>query len=159
MSEPDGQHVGELVLYATDDRRAQFFLRAEGGTVWLTQAEIAALFQTTPQNITQHGKSISAEGEATEQATCKSHLQVQAEGARQVRRTGRSCNLDLIDQANWKGTRRMSLDTMIKIAHERYEEFDGRLRNGALAPDADDITEIEQAERHSAKQNGGRNAS
>jgi hypothetical protein len=87
---------GELVLYATDDGRAQFFLRAEGGTVWLTQAEIAALFQTTPQNVTQHVKAIYGEGEVLEEATCKSHLQVQAEGARQVRRTVKSYNLDLI---------------------------------------------------------------
>jgi hypothetical protein len=87
---------GELVLYATDDGSAQFFLRAESGTVWLTQAEIAALFQTTPQNITQHVKAIYGGGELLEEATCKSHLQVQAEGARRVRRTVKSYNLDLI---------------------------------------------------------------
>ena len=87
---------GELVLYATEDGTAKFFLRAEGGTVWLTQAEIAALFQTTPQNITQHVKGVYSEGELTPEATCKSYLQVQPEGARQVRRTLKAYNLDLI---------------------------------------------------------------
>jgi len=84
------------VLYATDDGSTQFFLRAENGTVWLPQAEIAELFQTTPQNITQHIKTIYGEGEASEEATCKSDLQVQTEGTRQVRRTIKSYNLDLI---------------------------------------------------------------
>ena len=87
---------GELILYATEDGQAKFSLRAEGGTVWLTQAEIATLFQTTPQNITQHVRAIYAEGELTEEATCKSYLHVQPEGARQVRRTVRAYNLDLI---------------------------------------------------------------
>jgi len=99
MSEPmDAEQSGrgELVLYPTEDGKAQFFLRAEGGTVWLTQAEIANLFQTTPQNITQHVKAIYAEGELTEEATCKSYLQVQNEGQRAVKRTLKSYNLDLI---------------------------------------------------------------
>ncbi len=87
---------GELILYATEDGQAKFSLRAEGGTVWLTQAEIAILFQTTPQNITQHVKAVYAEGELTEEATCKSYLHVQPEGARQVRRTVKAYNLDLI---------------------------------------------------------------
>lgn len=99
MSKPiDTEQVsrGELVLYPTDDGNAQFFLRAEGGTVWLTQAEIADLFQTTPQNITQHVKAIYNEAELTEEATCKAYLQVQNEGQRTVKRTLKSYNLDLI---------------------------------------------------------------
>jgi hypothetical protein len=87
---------GELVLYNTEDGGAQFYLRTERGTVWLTQAEIAALFQTTPQNITQHVRAIYSEGEATEDSTCKSHLQVQMEGTRKIRRTVKSYNLALI---------------------------------------------------------------
>lgn len=87
---------GGLILYSTEDGRAMFSLRAEDGTVWLTQGEIATLFQTTPQNITQHVKAIYAEDELTEEATCKSYLHVQPEGARQVRRTVKAYNLDLI---------------------------------------------------------------
>lgn len=93
MSDRDG---GEIVLYATDDGAAQFYLRADGGTVWLTQAELAQLFQTTPQNITQHIRAVYAEGELVLEATCKSDLQVQVEGSRRVRRMVKSYNLDVI---------------------------------------------------------------
>ena len=72
------------------------YLRTEGGTVWLTQAEIAELLHTTPQHITQYVKAVYALGELTSEATCKSYLQVQSEGARQVRRTVKACNLDHI---------------------------------------------------------------
>lgn len=54
---------GELILYTTDDGKATFSLRAEGGTVWLTQAEMAELFQTSPQNITLHIGTIYSERE------------------------------------------------------------------------------------------------
>ncbi|WP_347262581.1 virulence RhuM family protein [Rudaea sp.] len=84
------------MLYATDDGAAQFYLRAEGGTVWLTQSQIADLFQTTPQNITLHLKSIYAEGELNEAATCKDFLQVRPEGARQVSRNLRHYRLEAI---------------------------------------------------------------
>jgi hypothetical protein len=73
---------GELILYTAEDGRAEVQLRAEDGTVWLTQAQMADLFQTTPQNITQHVRSVYAEGELAAAATCKELLQVRQEGAR-----------------------------------------------------------------------------
>ncbi len=48
--------------------------------IWLTQKKMAEIFDTTPQNITQHLKNIYAEGEAEQLATCKNFLQVQKEG-------------------------------------------------------------------------------
>lgn len=96
MSETNDQGRGELVIYATEDGAAQFYLRAEGGSVWLSQAELANLFQTTSQNITQHIRAIYADGELQPEATCKQDLQVQSEGARLVRRTLKLYNLDLI---------------------------------------------------------------
>lgn len=87
---------GELILYTAEDGSVAVQLRAEGGTVWLTQAEIASLFDTTPQNITQHTKAIYAEGELTEGATCKELLQVRQEGGRAVNRTLKHYNLDMI---------------------------------------------------------------
>ena len=87
---------GELILYRTEDGRAAIHLRAVDGTVWLTQAEIAALFDTTPQNITQHIRGIYEDGEQTEAATCKELLQVRREGDRDVRRTVKAYNLDAI---------------------------------------------------------------
>ena len=54
--------------------------------IWLTQKKMAELFDTTPQNITQHLKNIYAEGEADQTATCKDFLQVQKEGEREVKK-------------------------------------------------------------------------
>lgn len=87
---------GEFVLYTTDDGFTRVEMRAEGGSLWLSQAEIATLFQTTPQNVTQHVKAIYAEGEADAEATCKSSLQVRQEGGRQVRRSVRFYSLEVV---------------------------------------------------------------
>lgn len=88
--------TGEFVLYTTDDGLTRVEMRAEGGSLWLSQAEIGTLFQTTPQNVTQHVKAIYAEGEADPEATCKSGLQVRQEGGRHVRRTVRHYSLEVI---------------------------------------------------------------
>lgn len=87
---------GELILYQSEDGQAQIQLRAEDGTVWLAQAEIAELFQTTPQNVTQHIKALYEEGEVIEAATCKELLQVRLEGGRDVKRSIRLYALDVI---------------------------------------------------------------
>ena len=54
---------GEIILYSAEDGQVQIHLRAEGGTVWITQLELAELFQTTKQNISLHIKNILVEGE------------------------------------------------------------------------------------------------
>lgn len=87
---------GELVLYSTEDGRAQFSLKAADGTVWMTQAELADLFQTSKQNISLHIKNVLEEGELADAATVKDYLTVQTEGSREVRRTTKLYNLDLI---------------------------------------------------------------
>ncbi|MBN9474841.1 MAG: hydroxyacid dehydrogenase [Bordetella sp. SCN 67-23] len=86
----------ELVLYATEDGSARFFLRAEGGSVWLSQAELADLFQTSVPNINIHIRNVLDEGELAEVRTVKDDLIVQTEGARQVRRIVKLYNLDMI---------------------------------------------------------------
>ncbi|AJP55822.1 hydroxyacid dehydrogenase [Pandoraea vervacti] len=94
MSEPTSR--AELVLYATEDGSAQFFLRAEDGSVWLSQSELAELFQTSVPNINIHIKNVLEEGELSEVRTVKDDLIVRTEGARQVRRTVKLYNLDMI---------------------------------------------------------------
>jgi hypothetical protein len=69
MSKPESSKEtsqGELVLYTAEDGSANFFLRAHGGTVWLTQLELAALFQTTKQNVSLHVRNVLLEGELIE---------------------------------------------------------------------------------------------
>mgnify|MGYP000868631953 FL=1 len=87
---------GELVLYQTPDGRTRVECRFAEESLWLSQALMAKLFQTTPQNITLHLKALYAEGEIEERATCKDFLQVRMEGARQVQRSVKFYNLDAI---------------------------------------------------------------
>lgn len=87
---------GELILYTTEDGSVEISLMAQDGTVWLTQAEIATLFDTSPQAITQLVRSIYSDGELDEAATCKEFLQVRKEGSRQVKRALKIYNLDVI---------------------------------------------------------------
>lgn len=81
-SEPPEAPKSEFVLYVGEDARTRLSVRLDGKTVWLTQADLAELYQTTPQNITQHLAAIYAEGELDEAATCKACLQVPREHGR-----------------------------------------------------------------------------
>ena len=71
---------GELILYRTEDGKTAIHLRAVDGTVWLTQAEIAALFETTKQNVSLHLKNIMADGELAEASVVKESLTTAADG-------------------------------------------------------------------------------
>lgn len=87
---------GELVLYTTEDGSARFFLREHEGTVWLTQMELADLFQTSIPNVNIHIKHVFSEGELLPEATVKEDLIVQNEGKRQIKRAVKLYNLDMI---------------------------------------------------------------
>lgn len=88
--------MNDLILYTSDDGQTRLNLRVEAETVWLSQLEIAELFQTTKQNISLHAKNIFEDNELSSEATVKDSLTVQAEGGRQVRRRIAHYNLDLI---------------------------------------------------------------
>ncbi len=92
----------ELLIYQTEDGRTRIQVRLEDETVWLTQADMARLFQTTPQNITLHLKNIFQEGELDEAANCKDFLQVQTEAGRQVQRSRKFYNLDAIISVGYR---------------------------------------------------------
>ncbi len=85
-----------VLLYQTEDGHTRVEVRFENETVWLTQAALAELYQSTPQNITQHITSIYEDGELDEGATCKPYLQVRQEGARAVERNLKHYNLPMI---------------------------------------------------------------
>ena len=86
----------DLILYTTEDGRSQIKLRAQEQTVWLTQLEMAELFDATKQNISLHLKNIFEDGELDPAATVKESLTVQTEGSRQVQRPVTLYNLDAI---------------------------------------------------------------
>lgn len=78
---------GEIIQYQTEDGETVIRLQTRDGNVWLSQAEMAELFQTTKQGISLHIRNILDEGELLEEATVKENLTVQTEGPRQVSRT------------------------------------------------------------------------
>ncbi|MBV6516368.1 MAG: hypothetical protein HPKKFMNG_02034 [Planctomycetes bacterium] len=90
----EDQPEGKLLIYK--DGALNLQVRMDGKTVWLTQAAMADLYQTSPQNITLHIKSIYDDGELEESATCKDYLQVREEGSREVRRSLKHYSLDVI---------------------------------------------------------------
>ena len=77
-------------------------MRMEDETVWLTQAQMAELFQTTPQNITIHIRSIYKEHELEKLSTCKDYLQVRIEGKRKIQRVQKFYNLDVIISVGYR---------------------------------------------------------
>lgn len=76
--------AGQILIY--EDGGLNLQVRLDGETVWLTQAGMAELFQTTKQNISLHLQNIFEEAELDPVATVKKYLTVQTEGARQVKR-------------------------------------------------------------------------
>jgi len=88
--------MSNVIIYTTEDGAAKIELRLENGTVWLSQAEIAELFQTTKQNISKHIQAIFGDQELDETATVNQQLIVQNEGDREVSRAISFYNLDVI---------------------------------------------------------------
>ena len=72
--------MSNLILYTTDDGKSQIQLRADLGTVWLTQLEMAELFQTSKQNIAKHLKAIFAEGELSRDSVVNQWLTTAGDG-------------------------------------------------------------------------------
>ena len=66
--------TGELILYTTEDGGTRVRLRAEDGTVWLSQLEMAELFSSSKQNIGQHIKNVLADGELAEHSVVKQNF-------------------------------------------------------------------------------------
>ena len=87
---------GNFLFYQSEDGTTRVRVVLDAGTVWLSQRLIAELYDTTPQNVTQHIRSIYDDGELLPKATCKEYLQVQSEGTRQVQRRIVHYNLDVI---------------------------------------------------------------
>jgi hypothetical protein len=92
----------QIIIYQTESGDTKLEVRLENETVWLSQKLMAALFQTSPQNITIHLKNIFEEGELIESATCKDFLQVQKEGLRMVERNQKLYNLDAIISVGYR---------------------------------------------------------
>jgi len=97
------QHTaqGEIILYQPDET-VRLEVRLEDDTVWLTQAQMAELFQTTKNNITLHIGNVYKEKELSTISTSKESLLVQTEGNRQVTRKRNLYNLDVIISVGYR---------------------------------------------------------
>lgn len=92
---------GELILYQPDET-VRLEVRLEDDTVWLTQAQMAELFQTTKNNVTIHIGNVYKEKELTQDSTSKESLLVRKEGNRQVIRKAKLYNLDVIISVGYR---------------------------------------------------------
>ena len=107
MNEMIQQHnepKGEIILYQPDET-VRLKVRLEDDTVWLTQAQMAELFQTSKNNITLHIGNVYKEEELSPHSTSKESLLVQIEGNRQVARKRNIYNLDVIISVGYRGVR------------------------------------------------------
>lgn len=112
----------EIILYTTDDQKNRIEVRLEGETVWLTQAQMMELFQTTKQNISLHIQNIYEEGELAPEATVKKYLTVRKEGKREVSRNLEHYNLDVIIAVGYRV--KSHRGTQFRIwATERLKEY------------------------------------
>lgn len=113
---------GELIVYQSEDGRIKLDVRMEHETLWMTQSDMARLFQCSADNISLHLKNIYDEGELDPQATTEDSSTVRQEGTRQVRRTLTYYNLDAVISVGYRV--RSAIATRFRIwATERLKEY------------------------------------
>ena len=88
--------MSSVILYTTDDGKSQLQLRAKDQTVWLSQREMAELFDVSTDNVGLHLKNVYEDGELSREVTSEASSVVQTEGARKVQRPVTRYNLDAI---------------------------------------------------------------
>lgn len=96
MTKKEVSALGDLLIYQTESGETRIDAYFRDGDIWMTQAAIAVLYNTTPQNITTHIRNIYKDGEQDENSTCKDYLQVQIEGDRTVERSKKFYNFKMI---------------------------------------------------------------
>jgi len=90
----------DIGIYEAAGGRVEVRLTQE--TVWLTQRQMAGIFETTPENVLMHLRNIFSDGELDESATAKDFLAVQTEGKRRVQRRLKHYNLDAIISVGYR---------------------------------------------------------
>lgn len=82
----DEQELGRILIYQNEKGDTKIDVFFGDDDIWVSQKNLAKLYQTSSQNITMHIKNIYSDGELMENPTCKEFLQVQNEGRRQIER-------------------------------------------------------------------------
>ena len=130
------ENQGDIVIYQTEDGGTKIDVRFVDETVWLTQQQMAELFQSSRTNIVEHIQHIYEEGELDEASTCRKFRQVRTEGNRQVAREIPYYNLDMIISLGYR-VKSMIATNFRRWATERLKEYmvkgftmdDERLKN------------------------------
>ena len=99
---PETGPGGEIAVYESAEGEVWVDVRLERETVWLTQRQMAQVFDTSPENVLMHLRNIFVSGELEPDATTKEFLAVQTEGRRQVRRRLKHYNLDAIISVGYR---------------------------------------------------------
>ena len=116
------ENYGEIIIYQTEDGLTKLDVRMEDETVWLTQQQMAELFQTSRTNVVDHIKNIYEEGELDENSTCRKFRQVRMEGSRQVTRELPFYNLDMIISLGYR-VKSLTATHFRKWATQRLKEY------------------------------------
>ena len=129
-------NTGKILIYQNEKGDTKIDVYFEEDTIWMTQRSMAELYQVTPQNITMHMKHIYEDGELEKESTCKSYLQVQIEGSRQIRRDTKFYNLDMILAVGYRVRsnvgmhfRRWASQILTEYMKKGFALNDERLRN------------------------------
>jgi len=112
----------DIVIYQTEDGITQIEVRLENENVWLTQQQMADLYQTSRTNVVEHIKHIFEEQELDEISTCRKFRQVRTEGGRQVEREIPFYNLDMIISLGYRVKSRIATNFR-RWATERLKEY------------------------------------
>jgi len=116
------EQKNNILIYKTEDGKTDITVRLENEDVWLSQQQMAELYQTSRSNVVEHIKHIFEEGELAEEATCRKFRQVQKEGSRNVEREIPFYNLDMIISLGYRIKSRIA--TSFRIwATKRLNEY------------------------------------
>ena len=111
-----------VIIYTDNDGRTRIDVRLEEETLWLSQQQMAELYQTSRTNVIEHIKHIYEEGELQEEGTCRNFRQVRLEGKRQVSRELPFYNLDMIIAIGYR-VRSIIATRFRQWATERLKEY------------------------------------
>jgi len=113
---------GDIIIYQEEDGTTKLEVKVEDETVWLTQQQMAELFQTSRTNIVEHIHHIYEEGELDEVLTCRNFRQVRMEGNRQVSREMPYYNLDMIISLGYRVKSKIATNFR-RWATEKLKEY------------------------------------
>ncbi len=116
------EQENNIVIYQLEDGKTKIDVKMENETVWLTQQQMAELYDTTKQNISLHIKNIFDENELDKISTVKEYLTVQKEGNRNIERKVKYYNLDMIISLGYRIKSKIATNFR-RWATERLKEY------------------------------------